>query len=468
MIINGTFRISEELGRGSFATVYKATIIAKYPPLNIGDVVAIKSISTNKFSTPQEREKLENEISLMRTMDHENIVKLYGVERTRSTYFLIMEYCETGDLHYYLKKFPNGLSEDVIYNFTSQITKGMKYLISKEIIHRDLKPQNIMIRGTWPNITLKIADFGFARFLHQNDLAETICGSPIYMAPEIQFNAPYSQAVDMWSLGVILYEMATTEPPFPNCKTTYELTVAIKKQGAKPIKIPSYIKVSDEYKDIVTKLLTINPAERMTLQELLDHPYFREVPKSTVQEETSTRKKSFSFANIITIRRGETPDKVLSLVKDVCDTIEQLFTDCQDVGDAVLFDLLTTMCEFVYDMLMECKSQGSCEMEDDIIEILQEYRNEACDLEHTNMDEPTTTSLKFLFDKGMEFTKAGIKAEQEGDMSYAQFKYKKAMLILCPLVFLIGRDKEVAPVRSLYDQLMARLNVPAVEDSITF
>ena len=87
MIINGKIKIGEELGRGSFATVYKATIVGDYPPLKIGDVVAVKSISTIKFSTKQEREKLENEITLMQTMQHENIVKLYGVERTKKTYF---------------------------------------------------------------------------------------------------------------------------------------------------------------------------------------------------------------------------------------------------------------------------------------------------------------------------------------------------------------------------------------------
>ena len=471
MIINGKIKIGEELGRGSFATVYKATIVGDYPPLKIGDVVAVKSISTIKFSTKQEREKLENEITLMQTMQHENIVKLYGVERTKKTYFLIMEFCESGDLHNFLRKFPMGISEEMILNFSTQIGKGLEYLQSREIVHRDLKPQNIMMRGQWPNLSLKIADFGFARFLHQNDLAETICGSPIYMAPEIQFNAPYTSAVDMWSLGVILYQLATTETPFPKCKTSYELTNEIKKLGARPIQIPSYIKVSDEYKDLVSKLLVVDPHKRMNMHEFLDHPFFKTKPESSNKPETDVtkRKQRFSFINILKLSENESPDKILELCKDIADTVERLFTDCQDLGDSVLFDLMKTMCEFLMDILKECKSQGSCQLEDDILELIEEYKNEASELSNTEMTEPSTTALQFLFNKGKEFAMAGVNAEKENDLSYAQYEYKRATNVLTPIIFLKDRnEEELSQVRNLYDQLMLRCSQPVPEDSLEF
>ena len=471
MIINGKIKIGEELGRGSFATVFKATIVGDYPPLKTGDVVAVKSISTIKFSTKQEREKLENEITLMQKMQHENIVKLYGVERTKKTYFLIMEFCESGDLHQYIRKFKDGLSEDMIFNFSSQIGKGLEYLQSKEIVHRDLKPQNIMMRGRWPDLTLKIADFGFARFLHQNDLAETICGSPIYMAPEIQFNAPYTAAVDMWSLGVILYELATTKPPFPNCKTTYELTNEIKQLGSRPIQIPSYIKVSKDYKDLVSKLLVVDPHQRMNLSQYLEHQFFKNQPNTDVDivdDKSDKRKQKFSFLSCITLSNSESPDKVLQLVKEVADTIEGMFTDCQDRGEAVLFDLLKTMCEFLFDILNECKTQGSCELEDDILELIEGYKNEAVKMSETKMEEPQLTAIQFLFEKAKEFVKSGIDAEKEDDLSYAHYQFRKAANVLCPLIFLKGRNEETTQIRKLYDQLIVRCTQPVPEDSLAF
>lgn len=466
MIINGKIRIGEELGRGSFATVYKSTIVGNYPPLQIGDVVAVKSISTNKFSTPEERQKLENEISLMQKLSHNNIVRLYGVERTQSTYFLIMEYCETGDLHCFLKRFGLGISPEMIYNFAKQIGQGLEYLKSKEIIHRDLKPQNIMIKGEWPDITLKIADFGFARFLHDNDMAETICGSPIYMAPEIQFNSPYTAAVDMWSIGVILYEMIVLQPPFPNCKSPFQLTEEIRKLGSKPIQIPKNIECNENLRELVFRLLTVGPANRMTLNEYLEHPYFKNPPKSTLTS-TSGRKKKFSFTHIIPLDKDEKPDKILSIVKESAVAIEDLFTDCQDIGDAVLFDLLTTMCEFLIDILFECRAIGSCSNEDPIISQIDGYKEEADGLAESEMEPPSISALKFLFDKGMENAMTGVKSEQDGNMSFAKFKYQKALCILTPLVFLIDRDEEIAKVRVLYDQLMFRLSVPSGEETIS-
>ena len=466
MIINGKIKIGEELGRGSFATVYKSTIVGNYPPLQIGDVVAVKSISTNKFSTPEEREKLENENNLMKKLSHTNIVKLYGVERTSSTYFLVMEYCETGDLHFFLKKFGLGISPEMLYNFIQQIGNGLQYLKSQEIIHRDLKPQNIMIKGQWPDITLKLADFGFARFLHDNDMAETICGSPIYMAPEIQFNSPYTSAVDMWSLGVIIYEMIVSQPPFPNCKSPFELTNEIKKLGSRPIEVPKSISCPDLLRDLVSKLLTVDPTRRMTLKEFVEHQYFKSPPKSSL-ENTSGRKKKFSFSNIITLDKNEGPDKILSLVKESADSIEALFTDCQDIGDSVLFDLLTTMCEFLVDILYECRAIGSCQYEDQIIQQIEGYKDEADELSQTEMEPPSISALKFLFDKGMEYAMTGVKAEQDGNMSFAKFKYQKSLYILCPLVFLIGRDEEISKVRILYDQLMFRLSIPSPEENLT-
>lgn len=464
MIIGGKIKIVDEIGRGSFAIVYKGSVVGEYPMLKSGDSVAVKSIQTSKFSTLQEKQKLENEINLMKTMSHENIVKLYAVERTSKFYYLVMEYCETGDLHQFLELHREGVDVNIIRDFAFQIGKGLQYLNSKEIIHRDLKPQNIMIRGEFPNATLKIADFGFARFLHQNDLAETICGSPIYMAPEIQFNAAYTAEVDMWSVGVIIYEMTVGRTPFSNCKTSYELTNELRKLSDNSIKIPRGVKCPPELSDLVEKLLTIDPTKRITLNEYMNHPFFKvDESKEKNQVEINSRKHRFSFSRILKIRNAESFDKVLVIARSVADSIEALFTDCQDVGDAVLFDLLTTMCEFLSDVLNEWRQnvQGAqSPLEASITQLIEGYKEEASELEKTEMEEPKTTALQFLFGKGMECALSGVKAEQDGDKTFAKFKYSKAMDILCPLVFLVDRDDDVSTIRSLYDQLMIRNATP--------
>ena len=473
MIINGTIKIEEELGRGSFATVYKATIVGKYPPLDIGDVVAVKSISTNKFSSEEERKKLENEISVMQTLQHENIVKLYGVQRTKKSYYLIMEYCESGDLHDFLRKFPQGIDQTLIYSFALQIGKGLEYLQSKEIVHRDLKPHNIMLCGKSPNLTLKIADFGLARILHQDQMAATICGSPLYMAPEILFNTNYTAAVDMWSLGVILFELAPTKTPFPDCKTMDDLKKQIVKHGSHPIQIPNYIKVSNQYKDLVSSLLLIDPNKRLNIQQYFNHPFFKEKPQVIDEnkkeiELNSHRKQKFSFMDIIKLTNSQSPDQVLQLLKEVANTVEQLFTECHELGNSVLFDLLKTLCEFLMDMLKECKYQGSCELEDDILELIKEYRNNAVELSKEKMEDPKISALQFLFNKGIEFVKSGFEAEKENDLSYAQYEYTRAMNVLCPVIFLKDTQEELTSVQILYDQLMAKITKPLPDDSLQF
>lgn len=309
------FTFGKEIGRGAYGTVFIATIKKPYPPLQAGSLVAIKSISTSRITSQQEKEKLETEISLMSKLNHPNIVKLYGVEKTSSHYYLILEYCNGGDLYQFMKtlkrspkekttsyisattnyeiiNYSNYFStEESIRDFASQIASGLYYLHSHQIVHRDLKPHNILISRTKSNqnssgrrlssgfndksekITLKIADFGFARFLRPSDLATTVCGSPVYMAPEIQFGNQYSSNVDMWSLGIILYELITGQTPFPRVKTQYELAMELKNKRSKFYTLPTSVKASPELRNLIERLLTINPNNRMTFSEFMNDPF---------------------------------------------------------------------------------------------------------------------------------------------------------------------------------------------------
>lgn len=320
-IVAGKFKIEKEIGRGAYATVYSAVLIQPYPPLKIGDYVAIKSISTSRISSAKEKEKLENEINLMKTLNHPNIVRLYGVERLRAYYFLIMEYCNYGDLIHFLHSFNDGngtgLPEDIIINFMYQIGSGLNYLHSHQIVHRDLKPHNILILKKnnvstnknskeslndsidIDNFTLKIADFGFARFLRPSDLAETICGSPVYMAPEIQFGTHYTSSVDMWSLGVIIYELIAGRTPFPNIKSQFELAQELKNRGSQPYCLPVSAQASDELREIIPHLLTIDSEKRMTLNEFLSSSIFKKFKDSKPEfnSEMNTMDENIQVSN---------------------------------------------------------------------------------------------------------------------------------------------------------------------------
>ena len=137
------------------------------------------------------------------------------------------------------------LKEKHAHRFLFQIASGLKYLYSKKIVHRDLKPQNILVAK---NYQLKISDFGFAKFQKSN-LSETICGSPLYMAPEILTYKKYTDKADLWSVGIILYEMLCAGPHH----IVFNIRLNTRRENI-PVTLPSHI-TSDGYNNIIFKLI---------------------------------------------------------------------------------------------------------------------------------------------------------------------------------------------------------------------
>uniref|UniRef100_A0A8C5QD82 Protein kinase domain-containing protein n=1 Tax=Leptobrachium leishanense TaxID=445787 RepID=A0A8C5QD82_9ANUR len=215
------FNKKDLIGTGAFAAVYKGRHLEKQ-----GFQVAIKAINKRKLAKSQS--VLGKEIKILKELKHENIVALYD-----------FKYCNGGDLADYLHSMRT-LSEDTIRIFLIQIAGAMKLLHSKGIIHRDLKPQNILLtcaegrRYNPNNIRLKIADFGFARHLQYNMMAATICGSPMYMAPEVILSQHYDAKADLWSIGTIVYQCLTGRAPF-QVGFLY-----IWGGGSSPVPVPSY------------------------------------------------------------------------------------------------------------------------------------------------------------------------------------------------------------------------------------
>ncbi|KAG9327806.1 hypothetical protein KVV02_000252 [Mortierella alpina] len=297
----GDYIVEYEIGRGSFATVYKGYHRVTKEP------VAIKSVLRSKL-TKKLLENLASEINILKGIRHDHIVALVDCRETATHIHLVMEYCSQGDLSQYIKRKGDGplslpppagggLHEVVVRHFLKQLASALEFLRSKNLIHRDLKPQNLLLHppsnskeGSGYGLpVLKVADFGFARSLPHLSLAETLCGSPLYMAPEILRYEKYDAKADLWSVGTVLYEMCTGKPPF-RAQNHVELLKRIERAqdvitfpgehsaeerlGSSPSQSshqPAAL-ISDDIKDLIRQLLKRNPVERISFEEFFMNP----------------------------------------------------------------------------------------------------------------------------------------------------------------------------------------------------
>ncbi|KAI5965848.1 ATG1 [Candida pseudojiufengensis] len=296
----GNYSIGPEIGKGSFAIVYKGN------DLKTNKSVAIKSVYRSKLKSKKLIENLEIEISILKTMKHPHIVGLLDYKQTPAHVHLIMDYCSMGDLSYFIRKrnqlikthpiisslldrYPSpqgshGLNEVLVLHFLKQLSSALLFLREKSLVHRDIKPQNLLLcpplhskidfislnyKGMWELPILKIADFGFARFLPSTSMAETLCGSPLYMAPEILRYEKYNAKADLWSVGAVLYEMTVGKPPF-KAGNHIELLKNIEKAND-VIKFPMAAQVPESLKQLIRSLLKYNPTERISFQEFFNN-----------------------------------------------------------------------------------------------------------------------------------------------------------------------------------------------------
>jgi len=279
--------VKNKLGSGSFATVHLGV-----KTLEDGrtKTAAIKAIArTGEKLTKKLLDNLEMEIAILRTYRHPNIVCMHDVHKTEKHFFLMLEYCGGGDLQRLIRSRKSGrLTEVLTRRLLKDLSAGLKFLWGHELIHRDLKPQNLLLTGPLPldeiddvskldsheemrrkvnfpssNFSLKIADFGFARHLQTTSLAETLCGSPLYMAPEILQHHRYDAKADLWSVGTVLFEMIAGRPPF-NGENHIDLLRNIQRRA---VRLPPGVKVSQECVTLLRILLNRNPLSRAGFKE---------------------------------------------------------------------------------------------------------------------------------------------------------------------------------------------------------
>ncbi|TNN63668.1 Serine/threonine-protein kinase ULK2 [Liparis tanakae] len=275
----GDFEYSRKdlVGHGAFAVVFKGRHRKK-----TDWEVAVKSI--NKKNLSKSQILLGKEIKILKELQHENIVALYDVQETPNAVFLVMEYCNGGDLADYLQA-KGTLREDTLRIFLQQIAAAMRILNSKGIIHRDLKPQNILLsylgrkKSNISGIRIKIADFGFARYLQSNMMAATLCGSPMYMAPEVIMSQNYDARADLWSIGTVIYQCLVGKPPF-QANSPQDLRMFYEKnKNLQPI-IPR--ETSQQLGHLLLGLLQRNQKDRMDFDAFFSHPFLE--PSSTIKK----------------------------------------------------------------------------------------------------------------------------------------------------------------------------------------
>ncbi|BES94860.1 MIT (microtubule interacting and transport) domain [Nesidiocoris tenuis] len=253
------YRILERIGSGSYSVVYKARHV------DSGEEVAVKCILKCNLS-PTGRDNIINEIQIMKMLMDPHILSMIDFQYDEWYIYLILEFCSGGDLSSFIKS-RRKLSERTCRKFMQQLALGLKFLRSKNITHFDLKPQNLLLVTT-PSLSLKIGDFGLSGFLSEEAHVNVLKGSPLYMAPEILLGKEVDPKADLWSVGVIFYECLFGEAPLAHSRT-HQLVRILKSD--QHINIPPGL--SDECRDLLSRLLVIQPKDRISFDSFFSHPF---------------------------------------------------------------------------------------------------------------------------------------------------------------------------------------------------
>ncbi|XP_016423132.1 SNF-related serine/threonine-protein kinase-like [Sinocyclocheilus rhinocerous] len=264
--IAGLYDMNKTLGRGHFAVVKLARHVFT------GEKVAVKVIDKTKLDTVATGH-LFQEVRCMKLVQHPNIVRLYEVIDTQTKLYLILELGDGGDMFDYIMKHEEGLTEELAKKYFAQIVHAISYCHRLHVVHRDLKPENVVFFEKQGLV--KLTDFGFSNKFQPGKKLTTSCGSLAYSAPEILLGDEYdAPAVDIWSLGVILFMLVCGQPPFQEANDSETLTMIMDCKYT----VPAH--VSNACKDLINRMLQRDPKRRASLEEIESHAWLQGVDPS--------------------------------------------------------------------------------------------------------------------------------------------------------------------------------------------
>jgi len=250
------------LHRGAFSQVLLAE-----SKVGKGDMVAVKCI--DKKALKGKEDSLENEIKVLRKLNHSNIVRLKETFEDKQKVYLVMELVTGGELFDRIVE-KGSYTEKDASALIKQILQAVDYMHSQGVVHRDLKPENLLYYNSDQDSKIMISDFGLSK-MEDSGIMATACGTPGYVAPEVLSQKPYGKPVDVWSIGVIAYILLCGYPPFYD-ENDANLFAQILK-GEFEFDSPYWDDISDSAKDFITHLICVDHEKRYTCKDALQHPW---------------------------------------------------------------------------------------------------------------------------------------------------------------------------------------------------
>ena len=279
------FEILKELGNGSFGRVF----LARHNKTRV--LYAIKAIDKKNKTNIEEKPYFRRELEVMYKIHHPNVVKLFGHFEDNNYCYFIMEYINKGNVYNLLTldkkrqlstKFVASIMKDVI-----SATYFLHYM-NPPIIHRDIKPENVLLNE---GIVAKLTDFGWSNYIQEDKERKTVCGTPIYLAPEIIKEQGHDERVDIWCIGVLLFELINGTVPFKGND------IETLKSNILHLRIAWPKEMNPDAKDLISKILKLDPSQRISLEDMLEHPfflkYFPDAPSCLILPDPNITYKTF-------------------------------------------------------------------------------------------------------------------------------------------------------------------------------
>jgi serine/threonine protein kinase len=263
--IHTHYKTHEVIGRGNFGIVKRCT------KKSTKEEFAVKEIPQSKIKDAVDRENVMQEVEIMKQLEHPNFVKMYDLYESKKKVYMVLELVTGGEMFDRIVS-KGTYSEKEAAATVKTMAIALQYMHGQNIVHRDLKPENLLYSSPSEDAVLKIVDFGLAKAgVTPDGQLNSACGTPGYVAPEVLSKSAYGRPVDIWGLGVILYILLCGFPPFYH-NDTPELYKLIKKAKYEfPAKY--WGDISEEAKDLVRRMLTLKPADRITPAGILQHPW---------------------------------------------------------------------------------------------------------------------------------------------------------------------------------------------------